>query len=97
MAHHHDHGNDHGHHHEEAPSALSFEEKMAKLIDHWLQHNTDHAKSYREWAEKARDHQLEGVGEILEDIAASTLAMNRKFEEIGEKIKKKWFRTVLPR
>ncbi len=90
MSHHHPHGHDHDHSHEDTQSGtLSFEEKMSKLIDHWLQHNTDHAKSYREWAEKARDHQLEGVSDILEDIAATTLAMNRKFEDIGEKIKKK--------
>ncbi len=92
MTHHHDHDHHHGHKHhhgEQEGAALTFEEKMAKLIDHWLQHNTDHAKSYREWAEKAREHRLEGVGEILEEIAATTLTMNRKFEEIGEKIKKK--------
>ena len=92
MTHHHDHDHHHGHQHhqkEQEGGARTFEEKMAKLIDHWLQHNTDHAESYREWAEKARVHRQEGVGEILEDIAAATLALNRKFEEIGEKIKKK--------
>ena len=54
MSHHHDHDHDHdhqhgqdhhhGHAHSHAP--LSFSEKLVKLLDHWIQHNDQHAEDY---------------------------------------------------
>ena len=58
MSHHHDHDHSHGHAHDHDHShehahdhahqthdTLSFEEKMIKLLEHWIKHNDDHADS----------------------------------------------------
>ncbi|GBC64032.1 hypothetical protein DENIS_5032 [Desulfonema ishimotonii] len=95
MSHDHDHGHDHHdhehHHHEHdhhQTGELSFEEKMVRLIDHWLGHNSDHAGNYRDWAEKARAHHMDDVAGLLEEVAEMTLAMTAKFEAAMKQVKK---------
>jgi hypothetical protein len=93
--HHHDHGHshhdhkhdhhEHDHHHSES---LSFEEKMSKLLEHWLKHNSDHVQTYREWGQKAKDAGLTDMAAILEDIAAASSALNQKFEAASSLLKK---------
>ena len=61
MSHHHHHG-------DEIKSELSFDEKMIKLLEHWIKHNEDHVRTYRDWAQ------------LLEDVAEMTLLINKKFE-----------------
>jgi hypothetical protein len=39
---------DHGH-----PAELSLDDKLIKLLEHWIRHNQEHAKTYGDWAEKA--------------------------------------------
>lgn len=64
--HHHDHDhNDHHHHSHDESSEMSMEDKLAKLLDHWLHHNEEHVKSYELWAERAKSH---GNGEVAELI-----------------------------
>ncbi len=82
--HHHDH-DDHDHH-DETPSTLSFEEKMVKLLDHWVKHNQDHAASYRDWAAKAEAGGMGQVASLLEDAAAMTHKISEKFEEAAQLI-----------
>ncbi len=62
--HHHHHGHSHGN--------LSVEEKLAKLLDHWRHHNDDHAKSFEDWEEKAREAGLENVADSLAKAARLT-------------------------
>ncbi len=85
MSHHHEGGHDHDH---GDGHSLSFPEKMVKLLEHWIKHNTDHAESYRDWAEKAKANGLEGAIGPLEDAAGMTLAISGKFEEAIEALKK---------
>jgi hypothetical protein len=99
MSHHHDHDHkhdqhhpDHGHsdqcgHHHDSDS-LSFEQKMSKLLEHWLKHNNDHVLTYREWSRKAKDKGLGDMSAILEDIAAASSALNQKFEAAAGILKK---------
>ncbi|OQX17651.1 MAG: hypothetical protein BWK80_39335 [Desulfobacteraceae bacterium IS3] len=86
---HHEHKHDehhkHDHHHSET---LSFEEKMSKLLEHWLKHNSDHVQTYREWGQKAKDAGLNDMAVILEDIAAASSALNQKFEAASSLLKK---------
>ena len=42
------------HSHTETQNTLSFQEKMIKLLDHWIKHNDDHSKTYIDWAEKGK-------------------------------------------
>ena len=85
MTHHHDHDHsnvhqhDHDHHHK--PSELTFEEKMIRLLEHWMAHNDDHARNYREWAEKARESGLPDVAPLLDHAAGMTEDISGKFED----------------
>lgn len=81
----HDHGQDHGHdhhhhHHADVQTEMSFEEKMVKLLDHWIRHNDDHAGTYRGWAEKARANNLDAAADLIVEAAQMTVAINSKFE-----------------
>ncbi|OQY06406.1 MAG: hypothetical protein B6I22_05490 [Desulfobacteraceae bacterium 4572_123] len=79
--HHHEHENDHG-----APGSLSFNEKMVKLLDHWVKHNDDHASNYRDWAAKARTENLSEAAALLEEAAAMTRQISEKFETAAKLI-----------
>ena len=76
MTHHH-----HHEHHGEQPADLSFEERMVKLLDHWVRHNDDHAGSYRDWAAKAQDGQMPQVAELLRDAADLTMQISERFQQ----------------
>ncbi|MCG6906489.1 MAG: hypothetical protein LJE63_07680 [Desulfobacteraceae bacterium] len=89
--HHHDHDphdhHHHPHHHAAEQPALSFQEKFLKLLEHWLQHNADHAAGYRDWADRARENGLPDAAALLEEAAAMTLEINRKFEAAAKAAK----------
>lgn len=81
--HHHDqdHSHPHTHDHGHGPVEMPFSEKMAKLFDHWIKHNDDHAKTYQGWADQARQNQLARVAVLIEEAAAISLAVNEKFAQ----------------
>ena len=74
MTHHHEHG-DHS-----VSSSLTFEEKMIKRLEHWLHHNDDHAETYRQWAQLARDGGMPDVGASIESAADMTRSINEKLQ-----------------
>lgn len=69
------------HHHHDKESDMSFQEKLEKLLQHWVKHNTDHAETYREWMKKAEMEDMKEVANCLEKAAAMTIQINEKFEE----------------
>ena len=75
MGHHHH----HDHHHGDIKSDLSFEEKIVKLLEHWIKHNKDHADTYMQWARKAKDHGMEEIGSLLDVAAQKTVSANEEF------------------
>ncbi|MFO7971613.1 MAG: hypothetical protein R6U27_09225 [Desulfobacterales bacterium] len=77
MTHHHHH---HEHEHD-TESTLSFDEKMIKLLEYWIKHNDDHAETYRDWAKKAKEKNMDKAGVLLEEAAEMTLMISKKFEE----------------
>ena len=85
MTHHHHHHHDHDH---EIVSTLSFDEKMIKLLEHWVKHNDDHAETYRDWAKKAKEKNMDEAGSLLEDAAEMTLEISKKFEEAARTIRR---------
>lgn len=87
MAHHEHHH--HGHHDHEVKSELTFDEKLIKLLDHWLKHNQDHAGTYGEWAERARQNQLDGVAALLEDVCGLTAEINTRIESAAALMREK--------
>jgi hypothetical protein len=70
----------HGHDHE-IESTLTFDEKMIKLLEHWVKHNDDHAETYRDWAKKAKENHMDKAGSLILDAAEMTLEISKKFEE----------------
>jgi hypothetical protein len=64
----HDHQHGHGHGHESNAKSLSFEEKAAKLIDHWIRHNDEHGRNYTCWARDFRNHGFSDAADLL-DVA----------------------------
>jgi len=75
----------HDHHHQEG--VLSFNEKMIKLLDHWIDHNKDHAGSYTDWAEKATAEGLPEAAALLKTAADMTLSISETFEKAAKIIK----------
>ena len=73
----------HHHHDHEIKSELTFEEKLEKLISHWIKHNEDHAKTYKEWMRRAEDNGMEKTAKVLSDAAELTLQINRKLNEVS--------------
>ena len=70
----------HHHHHHDSHGELSFDEKIEKMLSHWIKHNEDHASNYRNWAEKAKANGNAKAGILLEEAAVMSLAINEKFE-----------------
>ncbi|MFO7713558.1 hypothetical protein [Desulfosarcina sp.] len=87
MSHHHDHDHthdhphDHGHDHHHGHAPLSFSEKLVKLLDHWIQHNTHHADDYRKWARDARDNGQAEVAELLDSAAELSDTIGKRFRQ----------------
>jgi hypothetical protein len=58
--------------------------KLAHLIEHWMEHNEEHAKNYRNWAEKARAAGRDDLASILDEITAETQKMQGLFSRAKE-------------
>lgn len=86
MSDHHHHANHH-HHDDEPSAALSFDQKLVKLLEHWIRHNAEHAGSYRDWARKAKEKDFAAVGFLIDDAAEMTLGISQKFEAAIKLIK----------
>jgi hypothetical protein len=70
------------HHHEhESHADMPFNEKLLKMLDHWIKHNEDHAVNYRNWAKKAKTKGEDEAGRLLEEAAEMSIAVNDKFEK----------------
>ena len=73
---------DHHHHeHSENQNELPFNEKLLKLLEHWIKHNEDHAINYRNWAEKAKSNNLAEAGALMVEAAVLSQAVNEKFQK----------------
>ena len=85
---HHDHHHEHNHHHEHGTSSeLSFDEKMVKLLEHWIKHNVDHSETYKDWAKRVKEKDMNKVNLLLNEAADITLKINNIFREALKEIK----------
>ena len=71
--------NDH-HHDHDSHDEIPFNEKLVKIISHWIKHNEEHASNYRNWAENAKANGKQKTAELLEAAAEMSLAVNEKFQ-----------------
>ncbi len=56
-------------------------EKLKRLLPHWMKHNDEHAKTYKDWAEKMTSLGKEELAEVLEVIHQESQKLRGLFEE----------------
>ncbi|TGC06660.1 hypothetical protein [Methanolobus halotolerans] len=56
-------------------------EKLTHLLEHWIEHNQNHSKSFREWANRVTEA---GHEELAEDIKAA----EKKMDECSDVLKR---------
>jgi hypothetical protein len=78
----------HNHHTHETHESLPFDEKLIKLLEHWVKHNHEHAATYKDWAEKAKGKDMPETVSLLEEAADMTLMVSRKFENALDVLKR---------
>jgi len=78
----------HHHHDNETGGELTFDEKMLKLLEHWIKHNHDHAATYQQWSQKAKQNGLEQVARILSEAVETTDSLSRRFEQAAADLKR---------
>jgi transposase len=55
--------------------------KLAALLRHWMEHNDEHAETYREWARKAALWGKDDLSAILQRLHDETRKARDTFEE----------------
>lgn len=55
-----------------AEQNLTDMDKLAHLLKHWQEHNTDHVTNYRDWAEKAAAAGRAETADLLRQAAEAT-------------------------
>ena len=85
MSHHDQHH--HRGHYDTPPAELSFDEKLIKLLEHWIRHNQEHAKTYGDWAEKTAADSKGEVSILLNEAVSLSMDLNRKFEKALTKMR----------
>jgi len=61
-------------------------EKLRVLLEHWMEHNHEHAETYIQWSEKAGTAGNAALAEMLKTIAAETRKIDAHFEKARKKI-----------
>ena len=56
-------------------------EKLRKLLPHWMKHNDEHAKTYKDWAEKMSSLGKKELSEVLEVIHQESQILRGLFQE----------------
>lgn len=102
-AHEHSHFGTHGHEHiqvenkqpqvesqaiKEVIIEMTEPDKLKKLLEHWAEHNEEHAKTYLEWAEKAAASGDKELFAVLKEIAENTKKMDGLFEKAKKAVRK---------
>ncbi len=79
--------NHHGKHHSrESEGQLSDLDKLRKMAEYWVNHNEEHARSYRLWAGRAREAGRQETARLLEELAEDFSRHNGKLREIAASI-----------
>jgi hypothetical protein len=66
---------------------MSFAQKLAKLLDHWIEHNDHHIGDYRKWAAQARENDQAAVADLLDAAAELTGSVSARFREAAGKVR----------
>ncbi len=55
--------------------------KLKRLLHHWMEHNDEHAETYKEWAEKIASQGNKELSENLLKLYVETKKLNGLFQE----------------
>ena len=55
-------------------------DKLKHLLEHWIEHNEEHAANYLLWADKAKDFEKPELEAILREIAGETKRLDDLFK-----------------
>lgn len=61
-------------------------DKLKHLVEHWREHEREHADTYRMWAGKMRDLGEQEVAECLEEIARVSEELALRFRTLRESL-----------
>ncbi len=61
--------------------------KLNKLLHHWMEHNHEHADTYREWAEKAASLGKKELSDTLIKLYNETKKLNELFLKAIDNLK----------
>jgi hypothetical protein len=61
-------------------------DKLAHLIEHWMEHNAEHEKTYLDWAGRAEKAGKPALAEVLRQIAAETRSLERLLEKARDEV-----------
>jgi hypothetical protein len=83
------------HHEHQLPSGcndrplaeLAFDEKLIRLLEHWIRHIQEHAQTYGDWAEKAAADSKGEVAALLNEAVSLSMDLQRKFEQALTKMR----------
>jgi len=81
-AHEHSHGHDHSHAQE-----LTLEQKLEKLLGHWIDHNNSHKDTFFTWAQRAKDGDIDAIALNLEKAGQLSREVTMQLEEAHKKLK----------
>ncbi|MCK5512441.1 MAG: hypothetical protein KAI96_06510, partial [Thermodesulfovibrionia bacterium] len=56
-------------------------EKLKHLLEHWVEHNNAHVKTYSEWASKTESLGEKELSAILKQIAEESKKLERLFKK----------------
>lgn len=55
--------------------------KLKKLLHHWMEHNDEHAETYKEWAERVASPDNKELSDNLLKLYMETKKLNGLFQE----------------
>ena len=61
--------------------------KLEILLEHWVEHNEEHAGEFREWAEKSKDLSGGTVAQKINSAADYMIVANSSLQEAMKAIK----------
>jgi len=61
--------------------------KLNRLLHHWMEHNDEHAETYREWAEKAAGLGNKELSDTLGKLYNETKKLNVLFQDAINNLK----------
>lgn len=64
-------------------------ERLKVMLEHWLEHNREHARTYKEWAERADAMGRKDIARVLSDISLESERLENLFIEALSMVKGK--------